>query len=139
VPAAFVRSRTRLGLEVDTDAEDGATLRPQPTELRAHLPQLVWWERDWMPDAGQRGAPQRRSRDACNPELETARPNERRRDPTVEDDRAALVADTTWHLLKDRRGELEPLVQNSAPAFVPAAARRSPEAGVSEMQRLCAE
>src|ERR671937_1394867 len=67
-----------------------------------------------MPDAGLRGAAERRTRDTCDPQLRPARLHERRREPAVDEEKLAVVADAPGHLLEDRRGEVEPLVQQPA-------------------------
>src|SRR6187200_648484 len=59
MPAALVDPRARLGLEVDADANDDAAVGPASTELGGHAPQLVRRERDRVPDACERSAPER--------------------------------------------------------------------------------
>jgi hypothetical protein len=53
----------------------------------------------------------RRARDAGNPDLGSPRPSKRRSEPAIDRHRASLVVDRARHLLEDRSGELEPLIQ----------------------------
>ena len=123
VPAALVVTHTRFTLEVNADTEDDAAIRPSLAQISRHALHLVGRERDRVPDPRERRAPQRRTRDAGDPELGAASPNEPRRHPAVEGQRAPLVADTPGHLLKDRPGELEPLVEKPASSLEPRAKR----------------
>ncbi len=60
-----------------------------------------------MPHAGQRGAPDRGARDAGDPELGAARPDERRREPAF----AGREVDRAGHVLERLLGRSHPVVE----------------------------
>jgi hypothetical protein len=115
--STFVPRGLGVGRDVDTDAQDDATVRSPLTELGRHRAQLVRGKRDRVPHACQLRPPESRAGHAGHPQLRPACTDERRRHPPVERGRSCH-ADVAGHLLEHGGSESQPLVEELAASLV---------------------